>query len=111
MDQTASLEVFASRTFEVDGEGTFFVRIGRPWLEADGETWHCDVAVDAPTGGFQASICGADSLQALILAMQWIAAHVECSAENQAGRLTWFGQREDLGLPPRLPPPALPLTC
>ncbi len=110
MDTLPAIDVFASRTFEVDGEGSLVVRIGRPWLESDGETWRCDVAVDASNGGFQASICGADSLQALILAMQWISVQVECSEENQAGRLSWFGQHEDFGLPPPLPLPALPLT-
>ena len=97
----------ASRVLEVDGEPVFHVHVYAPVLEADGETWRCHYVLDGPLTQYQRYACGADAVQALVLALQIISVHLEFCEENEAGRLAFFTERGDFGFP-AVPRPQAP---
>ncbi|WP_146422654.1 DUF6968 family protein [Humitalea rosea] len=94
-----AFEVIATRTLDVNGEPAFHLRIGRPVLEADGETWRCDYSVEGPSTNHRSSFCGVDAVQALLNVIYVMSVEAEMSEENLSGRLTWGGQRGHFGLP------------
>ncbi|HEX8906354.1 MAG TPA: hypothetical protein VF771_16010 [Longimicrobiaceae bacterium] len=70
-------------------------RIGIPEPEED--YWRCATSIDgAPTERDVFHAYGADSLQALVLAVQALTARL--NALRRTGSLTWFGST-DSGLP------------
>jgi hypothetical protein len=92
-------EVIATRTLDVNGKPAFHLRIGRPVLEADGETWRCDYAVEGPNTNHRSSFCGVDAVQALLNVIYVLSVEAEMSEENLSERLSWGGQRKHFGLP------------
>ena len=99
---TESMDVIASRAFEVDGQPGFSIRIGRPTLAPEGDCWFCHYEIDGPLTKRRGRFGGEDAMQALVNALYCLAVDVEVSAENAEGKLSWLGDRNDFGLP--LPP-------
>ena len=99
---TGTMDVIATRSFEVDGKPGFTVRIGRPMLAPEGDCRFCHTEIEGPLTQQQGCFGGEDAMQALVNALHCLAVDVEVSAENTMGRLSWLGDRTELGLP--LPP-------
>ena len=109
----------AETHYDLDEE-TVIVRIFAPVLRVgvgrEPPSHTCDyeiVGLGRPRAG---KVEGVDSLQALVLALNTVAAELYCSAEYREGRLRWFGDL-NLGLPVEgalrdlVPPPRRPFTA
>ncbi|WP_139226039.1 DUF6968 family protein [Falsiroseomonas stagni] len=92
-------EIIASRVMEVDGKPQFHVRIGRPKLAPEGRSWFCAYEIVGPLTNRRGRFGGEDAMQALVNAIYCISVDVESCAENAQGRLSWFGDFKDFGLP------------
>jgi hypothetical protein len=70
-------------------EHSFLIRIGQP--VADGECWACDYEIGAPSS-FAATAYGEDSLQALVMALHAVQAHLQAPdlRRNHRGLSTTF---------------------
>ena len=71
-------------------EHSFLIRIGQP--VADGECWACDYEIGAPAP-FAATAYGEDSLQALVMALHAVQAHLQ--APDLRGRVQWLGMPQE----------------
>ena len=100
------MDILASRVLEVDGAPIFHLRLGRPVPEDDGQTWRCPYEIEGPLTKHRSSFCGIDPMQALLHAVRCLSLHAETSEENEAGRLTWLGEKGDFGFGNINPPPA-----
>jgi hypothetical protein len=96
------IDAIATRTLEFDGKPEFTIRIGRPTLAPEGDCWFCRYELDGPWTKRQGRFGGEDAMQALVNALYCMAVDVEVCAENEQGRLSWLGNKENFGLP--LPP-------
>ncbi len=90
----------ATRTYSVEGKSDFIIRLGRPRLEPNGETWRSDYKIESPSLDFEGHFSGIDGFQALLNAIYCLEMHVATSDERQDGLLSWDGQSEHFGLPP-----------
>ena len=88
--------VFVERRFELGPDHQVTLSLYRP--RPDGDAWRCEYRIQWPGRERTFYGAGADSMQALISAMQNAHADLLSSPEAQAGALTWFGER-DLDLP------------
>ena len=93
------IDVIASRVMEVDGKPQFHVRIGRPTLAPEGDSWFCAYQIVGPLTNRKGRFGGEDAMQALVNALYCASVDVEICAENAQGRLSWLGDAEDFGLP------------
>ncbi|CAH1652057.1 MULTISPECIES: hypothetical protein [unclassified Chelatococcus] len=81
--------VIAERTLRLrnpDGEHHIPIRIFAP--ERDETSWMCRYQIAWPEGQQNGRAGGADSVQALVLALQMIGADIYTSSYHQSGRLT-----------------------
>lgn len=94
------MDAIAKRTFVYQdaqqGTQELIVQVGKPYQDNEG-VWCCDFSLGAPVG-VKAHACGEDAMQALLLSLVGIRAHLESA--KHAGKVTWLGSKElDLGLP------------
>jgi hypothetical protein len=78
---------------------TVIVKFGRPvrGSRADKrDPWWCPVQIRGLGPTRVRTVAGEDSLQALILALEFVAAVVPAEAERVDGQLEWLGERERL---------------
>lgn len=81
-------DIIASRVLDVDGKPQFHIRIGRPKLSREGGSWFCAYDITGPLTKRKGRFGGADSMQALVLALSCIAVDLELCAEHLEGRLS-----------------------
>jgi hypothetical protein len=87
--------VIAKRELERRGGGEpVVVRIGRPAEDPEGD-WYCPVQITGVGDDTVYKAFGADSMQALVLALQMLRARL--GAEQREHGLTWLGM-DDLGV-------------
>lgn len=73
------------------------VRVGRPVRgQAEHDPWACPVAVDGLPFGAVRAIYGIDSLQALVLALQFLVRTLPVLARKSGGRLAWLDERDEV---------------
>ena len=78
---------------------TVRVRFGRPLRSPQAERkdpWWCPVEIAGVGRRRLRSIAGEDSLQALVLAFQFVTLTLPAEAERAGGRIEWLGERESL---------------
>lgn len=68
-------------------EQRFTIKVGCP--QADGGFWACDYEIGAPSP-FSATAFGEDSLQALVMALHAVQAHL--GAPDLKDRVRWLGE-------------------
>jgi hypothetical protein len=86
MAQIERASIIAERKLLLDGEPSVVVRIAKP--ELDDESTHvCRYEIVGLAYAGPGRACGADAMQALVLALNLIAVVIETSAEARAGRL------------------------
>ena len=85
----------------VDGDGStsFFVRLHRPELAADGKAWGCRFEICWPDRPIDMTIWGEDAIQALDLAMKIIGVRLYVSGYHADGRLVWHEPGAGYGFP------------
>jgi hypothetical protein len=79
--------------------GTVRVRFGRPRRSPQAERrdpWWCPVEITGLGRRRLRSIAGEDSLQALVLAFQFVTLILPAEAERAGGGIEWLGERESL---------------
>ena len=93
-----SIDFIAIRSLELAGEtpGEVTVSIKQP--VPDDDDYKCEYQIVGIGSGKVRYAIGADSMQALVLALQKIGADLYASEAAKQGRLTWFGSL-DLGFP------------
>ena len=80
---------------------TVRVRFGRPLRSPQAERkdpWWCPVEIAGLGRRRLRSIAGEDSLQALVLAFQFVTLTLPAEAERAGGRIEWLGEREKSGV-------------
>lgn len=94
-------EVIASRELTLDGSTKVTVLIGKPQCKPAPVDWYCPYQTVGVGSGRVRCGYGGDSVQALVLALSMVGAELYCSAEYEAGRLSWdWGAvKGDLGFP------------
>ena len=78
---------------------TVRVTFGRPLRSPQAERkdpWWCPVEITGLGRRRLRSIAGEDSLQALVLAFQFVTLTLPAQAERAGGRIEWLGERESL---------------
>ena len=90
-------EPFVERTFE-SGDDIITARFLQPALAPGGE-YQCRWVILWPNRVQQRYACGADGIQALMLAMKSVHSEMMESDLYKSGKLTYVGQH-DLDLPP-----------
>jgi hypothetical protein len=78
---------------------TVVVRFGRPLRSPRPERrdpWWCPVEISGLGKRTLKSIAGEDSVQALVLAFQFVTLVLPAEAERAGGRIEWLGERESL---------------
>jgi hypothetical protein len=88
----------AIRSYECGDLGTMEVRIERPQMKGE-QDWSCRVELIGPWTRRHATMGGVDAFQALLHGIYCLRIHLEISAENKAGILSYGGQQEHFGLP------------
>ena len=73
------------------------VRIFAP--ARDGKAWSCRYEIDWPDGQRAAAGVGYDSTQALLYALQMVAAELYSSEFHEAGKLMWTEPSQGYGFP------------
>lgn len=73
----------------------YVVRLKQPSAMADGD-WECVYEIRAADNSKRTAVFGADSIQALTLALKIIAAELKYTERTLGGKFTWLGQ-DDLG--------------
>ena len=74
------------------------VRIFAPQQESDG-AWFCDYEIDWPEGKWVSRAGGADSMQALFLALQMIGSDIYTSDYHKAGLIYLESPGQGFGFP------------
>ena len=74
------------------------IRFYAPQKTAEGN-WTCDYEIDWPEGLRRFRGSGADSLQALVIAMQMVAAELYASTHHKRGDLCWYEPQSGFGIP------------
>ena len=98
MEEIQLGHIVAKREYELDTHTKVTVLIGQPQPVDDGRTYFCPYQIVGMGQGRVRRAGGADSVQALYLALQRIATDLYTSDEHRDGRLTLDGMR-NLGLP------------
>ena len=73
------------------------VRLFQP--ENDDGMWTCRYEIDWPSEKWSRFAAGADSIQALILALQKIGAEIYTSSYHRSGSLRWLERQRGYGFP------------
>jgi hypothetical protein len=73
------------------------VRIFAP--ERRGDAWFCRFEIDWPEGRQEADAWGADSVQAIVLALQMIGANIYSSSYHKSGKLMHEAPGRGYGFP------------
>jgi hypothetical protein len=79
------------------GDQEVSVRLYQP-EENDG-AWICRYEIDWPSEKWSRFAAGADSIQALILALQKIGAEIYTSSYHRSGSLRWLERQRGYGFP------------
>jgi len=94
-------EVIATRQLTLDENKKVTIVIGKPQQFPEPVGWICPyqktgIGLDRVKNAY-----GGDSIHAIILALSMVGAELYCSAEYEAGRLSWDGAtvKGDLGFP------------
>lgn len=90
--------VVASRTLDLVGSEKAVVNavVERP--RRTGNHYECEFQIDGLSVPVRSRSAGEDSMQALMLALQYIGARLYTSDEYTSGQLSWLGMR-NLGFP------------
>ena len=95
--------VIAERTLKLERPGrratAVRVKFGRPVRASRprrGDPWWCPVDISGLGKRRLEKVAGEDSLQALTLAMEFVARVLPVEANRAGGHLQWLGQRESL---------------
>jgi hypothetical protein len=91
-------QVIALRQLTLDGSATVTVELLAPTPSDQSDDFRCGYRIDGLGASKVRYAYGVDSMQALLLAMQSIAAHLYTSEEAKTGRLQWLGM-SNFGLP------------
>jgi hypothetical protein len=67
--------------------------------EQNDGAWICRYAIDWPSEKWSRFAAGADSIQALILALQKIGAEIYTSSYHRSGSLRWLERQRGYGFP------------
>jgi hypothetical protein len=94
-------EVIASRDLTLDQSKKVTILMGKPRCFPEPVGWICPYQKIGVGLNHVKNAYGGDSVQALILALSMVGAELYCSAEYEAGRLSWDGGavKGDLGFP------------
>lgn len=93
--------LIATRTLKLKTDGAVVdvpVALFAPVRETDG-AWRCDTTIGWPDGESRKSTFGADSMQALMLALQMIGTELHVSEAHEAGALFWDKPGNGYGFP------------
>ena len=101
MTRNAQTDIIATRTFFLADGGAVTLVIGRPENFPGGEDFRSSFQIIGIGDEKLRYALGADSMQALVIALKIAATYLKQSDEYRAGRLTWGGALKpgDLGLP------------
>ncbi len=92
-------DVIAERELEIEDGRPVLVQIGKPQRDPDvGGDFYCPFQMTGIGNEKIRYACGVDTVQALVLTLNMIAAELYTSDEARSGKLTWLGQR-NLGIP------------
>jgi hypothetical protein len=93
--------VIATRQLTLDETQKVQVLIGKPEPLPDREDWYCPQQIVGIRSGRVKYATGVDAAQALVLALTMVGAELYCSAEYEAGPLSWDcgAVKDDLGSP------------
>jgi len=91
-------DFIATRSLKLIGETTREVTVGIKRPVPDDGPYRCEYQIVGIGSGKVRYAMGEDSMQALLLALQFIGTDLYTSDEAKAGRLTWFGS-PNLGFP------------
>jgi hypothetical protein len=98
---SANADVIAERELTLTEPGAparpVLVRVGRPYALSDHH--RCPVEIRWPDRAIRTEAGGADSLQALVLALTAAQSMLATSPEARESRLLWHGNPRDFGLP------------
>jgi hypothetical protein len=92
--------IFAKRLLSLREKGIdqdVPIRIFAP--TSDGVEWVCRYEIDWPDGHRERAIHGADSVQALLLALKMIGFDLYTSEAHKTGRLMWEAAGQGYGFP------------
>ena len=94
-------EIVATRELDLNGGQKVKVLIGKPQTISNEVDWYCTYQIIGIGSGDVKYAGGIDPVQALVLALSLAGAHLYCSAEYEAGRLSWdcASTKGDLGFP------------
>jgi hypothetical protein len=100
MSQYPMTETISRREFSYEGPngaGQIVVEVGKPALFPDAPRgdWYCPFIIEGASEPYEFSIGGVDSLQALLLAISAVNAHLRLLANHT--KLNWQGS-DDLGI-------------
>ena len=90
--------VIAERQLELEDDRRVSVLIGKPLRYPEEDDFYCPFQITGIGNGKVRYACGIDTVQALVLTLNIIAAELYTSDEARSGKLTWWGQR-NLGIP------------
>ena len=79
--------------------GTVDVVVRIFWPEQRENSWFSDWTIGWPDRERKGSAGGADAIQALLVALKFVGTELYCSAEHEAGRLTWADDWSGYGFP------------
>ena len=90
--------MIATRLLCLHDEGVdIAIRIFAP--EGEGRAWSCRYEIDWPEGTRVTQAFGADSVQAILLALQMIGADIYTSSYHKSGRLMFDDPGQGYGFP------------
>lgn len=92
-------EIIARRLYTLTGaaDADVAVEIARP--VPDQSDYRCDYTIHWPGAQERGHATGVDEIQALLLALRKVAIDLRLSEYAKSGRLSWLGNRDNLGLP------------
>lgn len=88
----------AQRELSLSGAANVSVLIGKPEVFPDGNGCYCPVQIVGLGEQRVSSPMGQDTMQALVLALEFVGTSLYTSSAWKSGRLTWLGNR-NLGFP------------
>jgi hypothetical protein len=92
--------MIATRLLRLNHKGAYVkipVRVFAP--EKQGPAWSCRYEIEWPHGKRTSAVVGADSMQALLFAMQIIGAEIYSSDYHKSGHLMWDAPGSGYGFP------------
>jgi hypothetical protein len=97
---TEAMMVIATRVLKLEsdnGEVAIPIRVFAP--EQEDNAWSCQYQIDWPEGTQDMKAGGADSMQALIIAIKMIGADLYSSSYHKSGKLMFETPRNGYGFP------------